>query len=559
MSHALEQPAQLRQFAERLFARDTTLWGEAPERRRVAAHRLGWLELPWRMEGEVDGLGAFVREVAAEGFTHAVLLGMGGSSLAPETLRNTFGPRPGALDLAVLDNTSPAAVRAVMGAHDPSRTLFVVASKSGGTIEVDAFERTLFEWVRGARGAEAGRAFVAITDPGTPLASHALDRGYRRTFVNPPEVGGRYSALSFFGLVPAALCGIDVAALLARAREEASRAKAGHGEGGILLGATLGRLAHQGRNKLTFVTGAGVESLGAWLEQLVAESTGKDGTGIVPVDHEPLGPPDRYGDDRVFVEIVSGALASAPEPGLQSLAAHGHPVLRESLDGLEGIGAAFMRWEIATATAGAALGINPFDEPNVAEAKEATRDTLERALAGGGFDAPRPLSAGRSVRVFAPPATADRARARAEGRGHPAAWIAALLALAGPGDYVALLAYLHRRPEIHERLTRLRLAARDATHCATTLGYGPRYLHSTGQLHKGGPNTGVFLLITGDEGDDVPIPGLTYGFQWLQRAQAEGDYQVLARHDRRVMRLDLGRDLESGLDEVVEALAAARV
>ena len=560
MSLDWESPERQRGFAERLFARDVTLWGDAPERRRVAAHRLGWLELPWRMENECEGLEAFAREVAAEGFIHAVLLGMGGSSLAPEVLRHTFGVARGRLDLSVLDNTSPAAVRAVMGSHDPSRTLFVVASKSGTTLEVDAFERTFFEWVRQARGADAGRAFVAITDPGTPLASHAMERRYRRTFVNPPDVGGRYSALSFFGLVPAALLGVDCAALLARARDEAGRAQGGTGEGGIQLGIRLGLLAQQGRDKLTFAMGPGIESFGAWLEQLIAESTGKEGRGIVPVDHEPLGGPGIYGDDRVFVEIAPGALPQASEGGLRSLAERNHPVLRESLGGLEGIGAAFFRWEVATAAAGAVLGIDPFDEPNVAEAKEATRDALERALVRGGFDTPAPLAAGRNVRIFGPQRIADLVRERAEGRGHPAAWIAGLWSLASRDSYIALLPYLHRTPEVHERLTRLRLAARGMTHCATTLGYGPRYLHSTGQLHKGGPDEGVFLIITGEEGDDVAIPGKNYGFAWLRHAQAEGDAEVLARRGRRVLRLDLGSTLEASLDEVIEALAgAARV
>ncbi|HET7224505.1 MAG TPA: glucose-6-phosphate isomerase [Candidatus Eisenbacteria bacterium] len=552
-------PERVRDVSARLWRRDVTLWGDAPGRRRVAADRLGWLELPWKMEAEVPGIERFAREVAADGFTHAVLLGMGGSSLAPEVMRLTFGVRPGFLDLAVLDNTSPAAVRAVMGSHDPARTLVVVSSKSGATIEVDCFERTLFPWVAAARGGEAGAAFVAITDPGTPLATRARERGYRRTFVNPPDIGGRYSALSLFGLVPAALCGVDVGALLAHARAFGERARAGDDLTAAQLGATLGALARAGRDKLTFVAGRGAESLGAWLEQLIAESTGKEGRGIVPVDHEPLAPPAAYGDDRVFVALATDRSPVEPDPALQSLAAHAHPVLREPLNALDELGAAFLRWEIATAVAGAALDLDPFDEPNVAEAKHATREVLERAIARGGFQDPAPRFAGRSVRVFAPDSVAERVREGAERRGHPASWIAALLALARPGDYVALLAYLHRTPEIHERLTRLRVAARAATRCATTLGYGPRYLHSTGQLHKGGPNTGMFLQITGDEGGDVPIPDQSFGFAWLRRAQADGDYDVLARHDRRVMRVDLGPDLESALDEIVDTLTAARV
>jgi hypothetical protein len=428
----------------------------------------------------------------------------------------------------VLDDTSPAAVRAVTRAHDMKRTLFVVSSKSGGTIEVTSFERHFYEQVQAARAARAGESFVAITDPGTPLDALARSRGYARVFANPPDIGGRYSALSYFGLVPAALIGADVKRLLAGAAEEAGLADSA-GPPGVALGAALGELARAGRDKLTLVLAPAIGHLGVWIEQLIAESTGKDGRGIVPVADEPLAPPGAYGADRVFVAIGIGP-APATDERLDALERAGHPVLRWSRASATDLGAEFMRWEIATATAGAVLGVDPFDEPNVAEAKEATRATLDRFLASGRF--------------ALPPDTAPGA-------------VAGLLDRARPGDYFAILAYLHRTPGIHERLTRLRLAARDRARLATTLGYGPRYLHSTGQLHKGGPDTGLYLVLTAEEGDDVPILGERYGFAALRHAQAAGDLEVLGRHGRRVAHLHLEGALEPALDRLIAGLATA--
>ncbi len=452
---------------------------------------------------------------------------MGGSSLAPETLARTFGTRAGRLELTVLDNTSPAAVRAVTAAHDPARTLFVVSSKSGGTLEVTSFERHFHAAVRAALGEKAGGSFVAITDPGTSLEALARERGYARVFQNPPDIGGRYSALSYFGLVPAALIGADLEGLLAGAHTEALPSGEGESDA-VVLGAALGELARAGRDKLTLVLPAALASLGAWIEQLVAESTGKQGHGIVPVAEETLGPPAVYGRDRVFVAIESGDDGAAAA-ALDALERAGHPVVRWTRPGADALGAEFLRWEIATATAGAVLGVDPFDEPNVAEAKEASRATLERDLAGRRAAPPE----------FQPAALGD------------------LLDQARPGDYFAILAYLHRTPATHERLARLRHAVRDRARLATTLGYGPRYLHSTGQLHKGGPNTGLYLLITADEGDDVPIPGEPYGFAALRAAQAAGDLEVLERHGRRVAHLHLGAGIEGALDRLISGLPAA--
>jgi glucose-6-phosphate isomerase len=528
-------------FAAGLWRGDATLWSAEAAHRQVAANRLGWLGLPESMRGELAGLETFVAGVRAEGFTHAVLLGMGGSSLAPEVLRRLLGVAPGFLDLAVLDNTSPVAVRAVAEAHDPRRTLFLVSSKSGGTIEVACFEKYFFEWSRAARGADAGRAFVAITDPGSPLERRAAERGYRRVFLNPPDVGGRYSALSLFGLVPAALLGADLGALLASAaRELAESRRDPAGGAGVAFGAAFGAAALAGQDKLTLAFGPRWAPFGAWVEQLVAESTGKDGRGVVPVDGEALGPASLAGADRAFVATPD----LDPDLG-RSIAHRAGPAWLLDLELPRDLGAAFLRWEVATAAAAAVMGVDPFDEPNVAEAKQATQAVLERALAAGRFPAEEPLARGAGWSAFA--AGPARPALRAAGADGPGAALAALLSLARPGDYLALLAYLHATPAAEAALQRVRAAAGTRSGLATTLGIGPRFLHSTGQLHKGGSDRGIFLQVTAEEGPDVAIPGEPYTFGMLRRAQAAGDYEVLARRGRRTLRLHVEGDLEATL------------
>jgi len=560
--HQAAYEARLRQlaearFAERLWAHDDSLWGDDPEHRKVAANRLGWLDVPRTLREEVDALHTLAISIWREGFTHAVLLGMGGSSLAPEVLRLTFGVKPGAIELDVLDNTSPASVRAISENLDPRTTLFIVASKSGGTIEVASFEKYFYEWVRAARGEQAGRAFVAITDPGTALERLALERGYRRVCSNPPDIGGRYSALSYFGLVPASLIGVDTGDLIDTARAEAELCGPGvapRENPGLELGAALGELALAGRDKLTLVLGPEIAALGTWIEQLVAESTGKSGRGILPVADEPLASPDRYGVDRAFVAVSVRPLPPETEAALDALEAAGHPVLRWTRPSLAHLGAEFLRWEIATATAGAVLGVDPFDEPNVTEAKTATQAVLKRFLETGAFPSPAWVAEDGALRIEAPAARTESLRAVAGDQ--PAAWLPALLGLARPGDYAALLAYAHRTPERHDRLEQLRLAIREASRLATTTGWGPRFLHSTGQFHKGGPDTGLFVQLTCDEGDDLPIPGEPYGFGALRRAQAAGDYEVLAGRGRRVIRVHLGADVEGGLEALTRAVTA---
>ncbi len=549
-------------FMQRLWAHDPGLWSADPAHQAVARNRLGWLDVAGRMANETGDLAAFAAEVAAEGYTHAVLLGMGGSSLAPEVLRLTFGVKPGSLDLSVLDSTSPAAVRHMLESRDPAKTLFIVSSKSGGTLEVVSFEARAWEWVSAARGDQAGRSFVAISDPGTSLGALAARRGYRRVFENPADIGGRYSALSYFGLVPAALMGIDVAALLAHTEAEVRRNQPGGSpmqQPGLVLGAALGEFALRGRDKLTLVLGKEIAAFGSWIEQLVAESTGKDGRGIVPVVGEPLGTPEHYGQDRVFVALSVNPLPSHTHHALEMLQQAGHPVIEWRAPSLAGLGEEFLRWEIATAVASSILGVDSFDEPNVTEAKQASQAVLEQAVASGKFPTREVVATRDTVRAEAPRTVIDALRPRLAADADPARWAAALTSLATPGDYFAILAYLQATPERDKQLEKLRLAARNATGVATTVGYGPRFLHSTGQLHKGGPATGVFLQLTADEGADVAIPGKPFGFATLIAAQAWGDFDVLERRGRRVVRVHLGNQPERALGELIEAFQTADV
>ena len=549
-------------YLERLWQKDPSLWGDDPDHQKVARNRLGWLDSPTAMLAHVDEMKAFAAEIREAGFTHAVLLGMGGSSLAPEVFRITYGVGEGGIELTVLDNTSPESVRSVAESHDPTKTLFVVASKSGGTIEVRSFEAYFWEWVRPAKGDDAGSSFVAITDPGTALQELAKQRGYRRVWTNAPDIGGRYSALSFFGLVPAALIGVDLAALLASAVAEAKangpdvRAEDAPG---VRLGAALGELGLAGRDKITFNLGSPFQAFSAWAEQLIAESTGKSGRGLVPVAYEAFGAGIDHANDRVFVTFSAEALPDVLIDTLDTVTAHGHPVLSWRDPDISALGAEFLRWEIATAVASSILEVDPFDEPNVSEAKKATSEVLERRVRGesespdyvvadpggaqqamsGGTIA---IEASDSVRgVFA--GVEDPAAMRtvcSQSRQRPATTSASSPTCTAP-------------TERHELLRMMRIGLQLASGRATTLGYGPRFLHSTGQLHKGGGNNGVFIQLIADELPDVAIPGQPYGFAALRGAQAEGDFQVLAKRERRAMRIRLHDDPESALVRIVRA------
>jgi transaldolase/glucose-6-phosphate isomerase len=491
------------QVPKRIWAHDPTVWKNDPDTPEIR-DRLGWLAVGEAMAQRVKDLAAFADQVRGE-FNRVVLCGMGGSSLAPEVLWRTFGAAAGYPRLQVLDSTDPRAVRQAEQGGDLAKTLFIISSKSGTTQESDSFFRYFWERTGGR-----GSRFVAITDPGTPLERLAGERGFRRTFLNPPDIGGRYSALSFFGLVPAALIGVDVATLLHRAHRMAEACAACVPvleNPGAWLGAILGESALAGRNKATFALSRGIASFGSWAEQLIAESTGKEGNGILPVADEPLGPPDVYGDDRVFVSMV---LAGEADPGIESRLAElekaGHPVVHLRLDDGYDVGQEFFRWEFATAVAGAVLGINPFDQPNVAESKANTKAVLAKR------SAPSPVASAPELEQF--------------------------LGGIKPVDYLAIMAYLPPTRENDRRLAAIRLRLRDRLKVATTLGYGPRFLHSTGQLHKGGPPVGHFLQIVERAREDLPIPGESFSFGELEAAQAEGDLLALRGRGRPAIRVD---------------------
>jgi len=535
-------------FSERLWAADPTLWkADDDAHQRIVADALGWLSVFEGVRDEVQGLAAFVDELCAEGYRSAVLLGMGGSSLAPEVMRAILGTRPGYLDLHVLDSTDPAAVAAVEAAVDLESTLFVVASKSGGTTETACFHAYFYQRLQELDGEHAGHHFVAITDEGTSLEKQALEQGFRAVFVNPGDIGGRYSALSFFGMVPAALMGVDLERLLDGVRAMAvvcGPDVPAEQNPALRLGAAMGELALRGRDKLTLVFEPPLAPLGAWVEQLVAESTGKEGTGILPVDLEELGPAGAYGDDRVFAALrLAGAADAGGAGALEALRDAGHPVLEHEIADARDLGGEFLRWEIAVAAAGHVLGIDAFDQPNVQESKDVTKELLAAYAATGELPAEPPADDGR--RVVYP--VGDE--------GLPAA-LREFLAQAAAGDYVALQAYIAPGQAVWDQLQAVRLQLRDGLRVATTLGYGPRYLHSTGQLHKGGPNKGLFLQLLGHDPDDVEIPGQSYSFSVLKRAQARGDLTALRAHGCRAMRVCLGDDVPAGLARLAELVAA---
>jgi len=543
-----------RDHVRRLWDGDASLWTGAGEDRW-----LGWLHAVDAEREQVAALHRLATDVRAAGFAHVVLLGMGGSSLCPEVMSRTFGPVRGAPELLVLDSTVPAQVRAVAARVDPARTLFVVSSKSGTTIEPNVFMEFFLARVRATVGPErAGSHFVAITDPGTALAAVAQRERFRAVLHGDPAIGGRYSALSHFGMAPAALAGIDVATFLERAASmvAACGPDVPPAENpGVMLGVVLGTLAALDRDKVTLVVSPGIDALGAWLEQLVAESTGKHGKGLVPVAGEVLGPPQVYGDDRLFIYTRLGA-SPAPDQdaGVAALARAGHPVVRLDVDEILDLGQEFYRWEFATAVAGSVLGLNPFDQPDVEASKVAARNLMAAYEKTGKLPETQPRRRDGAVAVFA-----DDRNAEALGAGSAGVTgaIATHLGRLRPGDYFAVNAYLERSAPVIDALQALRHRVRESRRVATTVGFGPRFLHSTGQLHKGGPNRGVFLQITADDAEELAIPGRAYGFGALARIQALGDFEVLAGRERRILGVHLGRDVEAGLRQLLDSVGSA--
>ena len=520
----------------RLWARDPTLWTGRDE-----ARWLGWLGIVDQALGRLDELRRAAEDVRQASFSHVVLLGMGGSSLCPEVLKMTFGRIASWPELHVLDSTDPAQVRTLETTVDLARTLFIVASKSGTTLEPNIFKQYFFERAKATVGAaQVGRRFVAITDPGSQMQRVAEADAFRRVFFGLPSIGGRYSALSDFGMVPAAVMGLDVARLLGRAAEMTRACAASvpvEENPGAVLGIVMGVLAKNGRDKATLVASPAIHALGAWLEQLLAESTGKEGTGLIPVDREPLGAPEVYGVDRFFVYL---RLTSAPDAEqdlrVEALERAGQPLVRIMVDDSYDLGAEFFRWEFATAVAGAILHINPFDQPDVEASKLATRRLTDE------YEKTGVLPSQAAVR-------ADDTKLHAALRSH--------LGRLGAGDYAALLAYVEMNAAHERELQAIRGAIRERYRVATCLGFGPRFLHSTGQAYKGGPNSGVFLQITCDDGVDVPVPGQKYTFGVVKAAQAQGDFQVLVERGRRALRIHLGKDVKGGLATLRSAVSQA--
>lgn len=532
--------------ARRIAERDATFWGGDEAQAKSVANRLGWTDIAGRMRAHAEDIEAFAETVRADGFTDAVLLGMGGSSLAPEVLRRSIAPRAGYPHLHVLDTTDPATIGRVSAGIDPARTLFFVSSKSGGTIEVTSLFAYFHALVEAAKPGRAGENFVAITDDGTQLHALAAKHRFRHTFVNPSDIGGRYSALSYFGAVPAAVAGIDVATLLARGAAAEERAGTERSDA-LLLGALLGEMALAGRDKLTFIIAPEIAAFGLWAEQLIAESTGKLATGILPIDGEPYGAPRDYGADRLFLQVRSEAGANGEGDAIAgALKAEGFPVAVVDIDDAYDLGGEFARWTFAVAVAGQVLGINPFDEPNVQESKDNTSRVLREFEEARTLDAAAAGASGIVALTPAGPVQGELAYAVAE-----------LVAAAPDDGYVAITAYIEATAAADAAFAAMRRAIRDATHRATTLGYGPRFLHSTGQLHKGGPPKGAFLQITANDAGDLAIPGRPYTFGQLKRAQAIGDFESLDAHGRPVLRVHLGDDIDEGLRVLTDAVRSA--
>ncbi|HEX3882899.1 MAG TPA: bifunctional transaldolase/phosoglucose isomerase [Stellaceae bacterium] len=538
----------------RLWQHDASLWSGTDE-----AQWLGWLNVVAEQQQDTGALEALARDVRSGAFTDVLLFGMGGSSLGPEVLAETFGSKPGYPKLHVLDSTDPAQVKSFENAVDLKKTLFIVSSKSGTTLEPNIFKQYFFERATEAVGAgEAAKRFIAITDPGSKLDKLAKDEGFRAVFHGAPSIGGRYSVLSNFGMVPAAAIGIDPRAFLESAAEMvrscASSAPPAENPG-VILGAILGACQRQGRDKVTVIASEGIADFGAWLEQLLAESTGKVGTGLVPVDAGSLGPPKVYGDDRVFVYMrLDSDRDAEQDKAVAVLEEAGQPVVRIVVADQMQLGQEFFRWEMATAVAGSIIGINPFDQPDVEASKIETRKLTDAYEKSGKLPPETPFFSGDGIELFADPRNEGELKPKAKDL---TAALKAHLGRAGTGDYLALLAYIQRDAANIEALQEMRRHLRDRKKLAACLGFGPRFLHSTGQTYKGGPNSGVFLQITAADAHDLPVPGQKYTFGVVKAAQARGDFDVLAERGRRALRVHITGNLAAGLKTLGRAIDAA--
>jgi len=542
---------------KRLWDRDASLWTGDDE-----SKWLGWLDIVQEQLSQQDQLQKLAKETHTRGFEHILLLGMGGSSLCPEVLRMTFGRIPQFPTLHVLDSTDPAQVKSFEHQIDIAKTLFIVSSKSGSTLEPNIFKQYFFERTKQTVGAtKAGAHFIAITDPGSKMQQVAEADHFLHIFFGRPSIGGRYSALSNFGMVPAAAMGLDTKKFLSRAAEmvRACGPSVNVEENpGAALGIILGTAAKAGRDKVTIVTSPGVSDLGAWLEQLLAESTGKIGKGIIPVDRESLASPDVYGTDRVFVYVrLETGVDAEEEARVAAIEKAGHPVVRITMADTYDLGAQFFQWEIATAVAGAIIGINAFNQPDVEASKIATRDLTSAYEKTGSLPAEEPVLEDSGIKLFTDDKNAAELAKSAGNDKSLAGYLKAHLGRVKAGDYFAVLGYIQMNAEHEHDLQTIRLAVRDKKHVATCLGFGPRFLHSTGQAYKGGPNLGVFLQITCDDAVELPVPGQKYTFGIVKAAQARGDFQVLAERGRRALRVHLGSNLKAGLATLKAAVQKA--
>ena len=548
--------ADEKQVGNRLFRKDPYLWKTSAEETKMISQSMGWLGLPDDFKQVMETITTFAFEIKEQGYKHAVLLGMGGSSLCSEVARETFGTTGNYLELLVLDNTDPAAILDIEKQIDLEKTLFIVATKSGGTKETLSFFKYFYSELEKKGYAKPGDNFVAITDDGSPLVSIAGDYKFRKIFINPSDIGGRYSVLSDFGLLPMALMGVDINAMMESARDMKASCDGSipaAANPGVSLGLCLGLCQRQGRDKVTFALSSSISSFGYWVEQLIAESTGKEGKGLIPVNGETLTAPEAYGKDRVFVHMYLESDNNAEEEYyLKQLEEAGHPVVRIKVANTIALGGEYYRWEIAVAVAGMVIGINPFDQPNVAESKKNTDNLLQEWGTEGNFKATNPLVHKDEFCIYGSKPVADVAAKDADS---VEGLLKAFSSMAKAGDYVAFLPYFMMTTSREEMLEKWRMKTRDQLKVATTLLNGPRYLHSTGQLHKGGPDTGLYILITADEPAELPIPDEKYGFATLHKAQSLGDYRSLSDKGRRVIRISLGKDVDTSLAQLAALIS----
>ncbi len=538
---------------ERLWKKDASLWTNTDE-----SKWLSWLDIVGQELADVSKFKALAAEIREDGFTHMVLLGMGGSSLAPEVFSLTFGKQGRSPELLVLDSTDPVQIKSLRDKIDPARTLFCVSSKSGTTLEPNIYMQYFFEETKKIVGDRAGHHFIAITDPASKLEGVAGKLGFRRVYHGVPSIGGRFSALSDFGLVPNAGMGLDTERFLKRTAlmVESCKSSDSTKNPGVSLGLILGTAAVKfKRDKVTLVCSESIRDLGAWLEQLLAESTGKEGHGLIPVDREPLFPPDKYGKDRVFAYIkYSGDSDAQMESAISALESAGEPVVRIVLTDLYDIGQTFFQWEIATAVAGSIIGIDAFNQPDVEASKIVTKELTAEFEKNGSLPPEKPILEQDGMQLFTDKANAD---ALLKGGNTLGAVIRQHIDRLKPGDYFGLLAYIPMFPEYEEKLQKIRAEVLESKQVATVVGFGPRFLHSTGQAYKGGPNSGVFLQITCDEAEDIPVPQQKYTFGVVKAAQARGDFQVLADRHRRALRVHLTTGIAAGLDHLRDLICAA--